>query len=131
MQHASREGAREALVVHLRAELFRALGDPTRLQVLSRLALAAEPLTVTEVSGCCGVHLSGVSRHLAILREAGVVAAAKEGREVRYRLEREALSGVLRGLADAVDRCAGACTETEGPVGACCPAPEREEKSER
>jgi ArsR family transcriptional regulator len=99
---------------HLRPELFRALGEPTRLRVLVRLALARGPATVTEVAGCCGVHLSGVSRHLACLREVGLVRAERSGREVRYELDREALTGALRGLADALDACAG---------GACCSTP--------
>ncbi len=98
---------------HLRPELFRALCDPTRLQVLGRLALASGPQTVTEVAGCCGVHLSGVSRHLACLRDAGVVTASKVGREVRYSLEREELTTALRGLADAIDAC--------GEGSECCP----------
>ena len=96
-----------ALRDQLRPELFRALSDPTRLQVLGRLALAAGPQTVTEVAGCCGVHISGVSRHLACLREAGVVTATKVGREVRYSLEREELTEALRGMADALEACGG------------------------
>ena len=93
---------------HLRPDLFRALCDPTRLRVLGRLAVAAGPQTVTEVAGCCGVHLSGVSRHLACLRDVGVVTAEKDGREVRYSLRREELTAALRGLADALDECAAA-----------------------
>ncbi len=107
----------EALERHLRPELFRALCDSTRLAVLGRLATAARPLTVTEVSGCCGVHLSGVSRHLAILREAGVVQAEKQGREVRYALDCALLAGALRGLADALEQCRAACCEP-GPLRA-------------
>jgi DNA-binding transcriptional ArsR family regulator len=94
---------------HLRPELFRALGDETRLTLLSRLTLAGEPLTVTEVSSCCGVHLSGVSRHLGILRAAGVVSAEKSGREVRYAVHCAELTKALRGLADAIDDCRAAC----------------------
>ena len=93
----------------LRPELFAALADPTRLILLCRMAVADGPRTVTELSSCCGVHLSGVSRHLAKLRDAGVIGAEKDGREVRYRLNREELSSTLRGLADALE--------------ACCPAP--------
>lgn len=103
----------EALRSHLRPELFRALCDPTRLRVLERLALAARPVTVTEVSGCCGVHLSGVSRHLVILRDAGVVEAQRRGREVLYALRPAELTATLRGLADAIDQCRRQC---EAPV---------------
>lgn len=85
--------------------LFRALGDPTRLTLLGRLAMASEPLTVTEVSSCCGVHLSGVSRHLKMLHGAGVVALERRGREVRYRLCCTHLSKVLRAVAAVLDGC--------------------------
>jgi DNA-binding transcriptional ArsR family regulator len=98
-----------ALEAGLSPELFKALCDPTRLSVVARLAVATAPLTVTEVSDCCGVHISGVSRHLAILRQAGVVTSEKHGREVRYTLEFGALAGALRGLADALDACRCAC----------------------
>lgn len=89
--------------------LFRALGDPTRLTLLGRLAMARDPLTVTEVADCCGVHLSGVSRHLKMLHDAGLLEAERRGREVRYRLRCDALAGTLREVADALDRCAASC----------------------
>ena len=98
-----------ALRSHLRPEVFRALADPTRLTLVARLAAAPGPLTVTEVAACCGVHLSGVSRHLAVLRGAGVVEAERSGREVRYRLDHRALVAALRGLADALEGCCGSC----------------------
>jgi len=107
------EVCREALSEHLRPELFRALCDPSRIAVICRLATAAGPLTVTEVADCCGVHISGVSRHLATLRDAGVVRADKRGREVRYRLDCEHLSTTLRGLAAAFDGCRAGCCQGE------------------
>ena len=96
-------GQLEALQVGLRAELFRSLADPVRLRVVERLALARAPMKVSEVRDCCGVHLSGVSRHLKTLRDAGVVEATKVGREVRYRLSRSDLIEQLRRLADALE----------------------------
>ncbi|MEW6073692.1 MAG: metalloregulator ArsR/SmtB family transcription factor [Planctomycetota bacterium] len=112
---------REGLGKYLCLELFRALGDPTRLQVLGRLALSAGPQTVTDVAGCCGVHLSGVSRHLACLRKAGVVDAVRRGREVRYSLKRAELSAALRRLADVLDACAGFGNGRGDPGGSGCP----------
>ena len=94
---------REDLAALLQAELFKSLADPVRLQVVERLALATEPKTVTDVQECCGVHLSGVSRHLRQLREVGVVRAEKQGREVRYSLRRAELVRRLRALADALE----------------------------
>lgn len=93
------------LETYLRPDLFRALADPTRLAVLARLACARGPLTVTEVSGCCGVHLSGVSRHLAALNVAGIVSVERSGREALYRLDAAALAATLRGFADALEEC--------------------------
>ncbi|MHC4938494.1 MAG: ArsR/SmtB family transcription factor [Planctomycetota bacterium] len=87
----------------LTAGVFRALGDETRLALIARLACAAEPMTVTEAADCCGVHLSGVSRHLAALRDAGLVIARKDGREVRYTLDRDAFHAV----AAALEGCCG------------------------
>ena len=84
-------------------KLFRALADPTRLAIVARLSCMAEPSTVTAISGCCGVHLSGVSRHLAMLRDAGLVRAQKNGREVRYSLNGAAAAVVLRELASTIE----------------------------
>jgi len=113
-----------ALVAHLRPEVFQALCDPTRLSLLARLATATGPLTVTEAAGCCGVHLSGTSRHLALLKSAGIVRAERTGREVRYELDCDALVGALRGLADAIEDCRAACCapgpKTKG-TGSCSP----------
>jgi ArsR family transcriptional regulator, arsenate/arsenite/antimonite-responsive transcriptional repressor len=94
-----------ALAAHLRPELFQALCEPVRLVLVARLATAASPLTVSEVAGCCGVHLSGVSRHLAVLKLAGVVRAERSGREVRYELAGDELVRALRGIADAIEEC--------------------------
>ncbi|NNL68138.1 MAG: helix-turn-helix transcriptional regulator, partial [Myxococcales bacterium] len=75
------------------------------------------PLTVTEASACCGIHFSGVSRHLTQLRRAGVVRAEKQGREVHYELEAGALVSTLRGVAGAIEQCwveAGRSLVSEG-----------------
>lgn len=102
---------------HLSPEMYRALGDPNRLALLVRLASATRPLTVTELGECCGVHISGVSRHLALMREAGLLEWSREGREVRYSLDLGNLTKKLRGLADAIEACRAACLENPS---SCC-----------
>jgi DNA-binding transcriptional ArsR family regulator len=115
---ASETKAREAGVARQWSpEVYRALGDPNRLALLVRLATAVRPLTVTELADCCGVHISGVSRHLSLLRGAGLVRSQRAGREVRYDLDLEAFTARLRGLADAVEACRNACRNTDP---ACC-----------
>lgn len=106
------ERCRDALVTHLDPDLFKALCDPKRLALLTRLAVAEEPMTVSQIATSSDVHLSGVSRHLHLLRQAGVLTADKDGREVRYQLNGQVLIGALRGLADALEDC---CTA----VGCC------------
>lgn len=100
-----------ALVKKLRPELFKAFADPSRIAVICRLATTAEPQTVTEIADCCGVHISGVSRHLATLRDAGVVRAKRRGREVLYHVDSEYVSQTLRDLAEVFDLCRAACCQ--------------------
>ena len=77
-------------------QLFRALADPTRLRLLNLMA-------DREICVCYLVEIlkssqPKVSRHLAYLRRAGIVAARREGKWMHYRLavpEDEAARGVL------------------------------------
>ena len=85
-------------------ELFKALSDSRRLTLLLRLCGTREALTVGELSDCCGVHLSGVSRHLSQLHRAGAIAVERKGREVLYRPNIKNLVSTLRGLADALSQ---------------------------
>ncbi len=97
----------------LRPEVFKALADETRLAVLARIAVAGRAMTVSEITDCCGIHLSGVSRHLQQLRQAGLVQAEKDGREVRYRLQADDVIVLLRGLADTLESCETNCCVEE------------------
>lgn len=84
---------------------FRALGDPNRVALMARLASCCESRTVSQLSACCPTDLSVVSRHLATLRDAGIVESEKRGREVFYRLRYDQLATTLRQMADAVEAC--------------------------
>jgi SAM-dependent methyltransferase len=57
--------------------LYRALGDEGRLRLLR--VLSRERLNVTELTGILGLAQSGVSRHLGLLKEAGLVEEEKDG----------------------------------------------------
>ena len=67
--------------------LFRLLGDGTRLRLLR--VLAQDRFNVSELTGILGVAQSGVSRHLGLLRDAGLVAEEREAGFVYYRLADE------------------------------------------
>ena len=90
-----------AVVSH---QLFRALGDPTRVRLLDLLAERCRACSVSELADCLDVDLSVVSRHLALLRAAGVLRATKTGRNVFYEIQFQALAETLRGIADTLER---------------------------
>lgn len=74
--------------------VFDALADPTRRAVLRAVADDG-PLSATELAARLPVTRQAVAKHLDLLRAAGLVSAAREGRDVRYRFD-------ARPLDDAV-----------------------------
>jgi ArsR family transcriptional regulator len=93
------------------AALFRLLGDAARLRLL-RL-LEAERLNVSELTSILGLAQSGVSRHLGLLRESGLVSEEREGGFTYFRIApavRDAANGfgplwaLLRAQFDAAAR---------------------------
>lgn len=84
--------------------LFRALADPTRLRCLLLLHREGE-LCVCELTHALGEIQPKISRHLAQLREAGIVADRRQGLWVHYRLHTGLpawAQEVLRATADGV-----------------------------
>lgn len=71
-------------ISQLEANFCAALSDPTRLLIL--YALNEGPHNVTELTVMLGVNQPTVSRHLKILRERGLVRAARQGTMVTYEL---------------------------------------------
>lgn len=67
-------------------DVFRAVADPTRRAVLETL-MHAEELTVTELAGRLDVGLPMLSRHLAVLRAAGLVRERRAGRHRLYGIQ--------------------------------------------
>ncbi len=65
--------------------VFVALADPTRRQLLERLAMG--PTTATGIAVGFPVTRQAVVKHLGALEVAGMVAKERHGREVHYRLE--------------------------------------------
>ena len=71
-------------VLELIAERFKALAEPARLRILSRLREGE--LTVGELVDATELSQANVSKHLRTLHAAGFVARRREGVHVRYRL---------------------------------------------
>lgn len=68
----------------LEASLCQALADPSRLRIVEELT--RQPRTISELVAALGLSQSTVSRHVALLRERGIVAATREGSSVVCRL---------------------------------------------
>jgi len=94
--------------VHVDVKVFKALSDPTRVAILGRMGRSNRPCTVSEIACCTPIDVSVVSRHLHLLRDAGLVTAERVGKEVRYALDCEAIGTSLREVAEAFEGCCGA-----------------------
>ena len=75
---------------------FRALADPTRRRILE--LLARRDLTAGEIAEEFPIAFASVSRHLSLLKEAGLVDAEREGQFIRYRLNTTVYQEVIRYL---------------------------------
>ena len=84
------------------ARIFVALGDPHR----QRIVLMFEPgerLTVGQIVAASPLSRSAVAHHLKVLREAGVLRARKEGKEVWYETEPAIVRAALAAVLDYLD----------------------------
>jgi DNA-binding transcriptional ArsR family regulator len=66
------------------AQIFAALGDPTRREVIRHLS--EQEMTATELAEHVPVTRQAITKHLAALEEVGLVVSERRGRENRYRL---------------------------------------------
>lgn len=82
------------------ARIFKSLGHPNRLIMAE--ALAHGPLCVCDLRRLVGGDLSTISRHLSVLKEAGVVADEKRGKNIFYVLTLPCLDIFLRCTGEAV-----------------------------
>jgi len=99
------------LSLTLKAKFFRGLADTSRLALLE--ALRSGEKSVSELVADTGLSQANASRHLACLKECGLVASRQEGRFVYYALADPRVEDVLRDaeriLADVAARV-HACT---------------------
>jgi DNA-binding transcriptional ArsR family regulator len=79
------------------APLFAALGDETRLALVTRLS-AGGAVSVTRLTAGSGVSRQAVSKHLRVLAGAGLVRGSRRGRESLWRLEPRRLDEARRSL---------------------------------
>jgi DNA-binding transcriptional ArsR family regulator len=74
--------------------LFKSLADPTRRAIFERLCRGGEQ-TVWMLTHHAGISQPAVSKHLGVLKHAGLVRDRRHGRETRYRAEPRALTPLI------------------------------------
>ncbi len=84
---------------------LRALGDPTRREILR--ALRAGDLTAGEIASRFPMTAASVSHHLSVLKEAGLVRAERDGRNLIYSLETTVFQEFLQQMMDLFGKEAG------------------------
>lgn len=79
-------------------DAFRALADPTRRAILDQLRAGSR--TSGEIAEQFGSSWPTISRHLSVLRDAGLISAEKDGQFMRYELATTVFQDVLARLAE-------------------------------
>lgn len=79
------------------ANVFAALGDPTRLKLVAVLC-AGGAFTIAQLTANTDISRQGVTKHLQVLALAGVVSNVKRGRERLWQLEPEQIAEAKRTL---------------------------------
>lgn len=84
------------------AQVFKALGDPVRLRLFHLLSLKNE-LCVCHLTEALNLPQSTVSRHLGVLRHAGLVKTRREGKWMHYRLAGATAKTFAQLISEQVD----------------------------
>ena len=82
------------------SDAFKALADPTRRRILRMLRDG--PLTSGEIAGRFDTSWPTVSRHLAVLRDAGLILSVRDGQQIIYELNTTVVEDVVNSLLDWV-----------------------------
>lgn len=76
---------KENMMLNAKANIFKALGHPTRLRIAEQLQDGEK--CVCEFVDEIGTDFSTVSKHLSVLKQAGIIESEKRGKQVFYRLK--------------------------------------------
>jgi DNA-binding transcriptional ArsR family regulator len=76
------------------ASIFAALGDPVRLAIVARLSCDGPLPTIALTQSAGGVSRQGVTKHLLVLEQAGLVSSDRVGRDRQWRIEAQRLAAL-------------------------------------
>jgi DNA-binding transcriptional ArsR family regulator len=77
-------------------DVFKALSDPTRREILE--LLKSRPRTSGEIAEAFPSSWPTISRHLAVLRDADLIVATRDGQHIRYELNTSVVQDVVQRL---------------------------------
>jgi DNA-binding transcriptional ArsR family regulator len=97
-----RAGASAHAALERSATVFAALGDETRLRLVARLSRGG-PASIAHLTEGAGVTRQAVSKHLHVMRDAGLVVDERRGRESLWSLRRRRIEDARRAL-DSISR---------------------------
>ena len=89
-------------LVELIARRFRAIGEPMRIRLLDRLRDGEA--TVGELSEATSASQQNISKHLAVLADAGILGRRKEGNRVYYRIVDEGVFALCEQVCGSVQQ---------------------------
>ena len=101
-------------LVELIARRFRAIGEPMRIKLLDRLRDGEA--TVNELSAAIGASQQNVSKHLALLAEAGILGRRKDGNRVYYRISDEGVFKLCEDVCGSIQEQLASLSELVGEV---------------
>jgi DNA-binding transcriptional ArsR family regulator len=79
--------------------MIKAISHPMRLAILAYLG-KGEELSVTEIHNLLNIEQSSASHHLGILKDKGILASVRKGKNTRYYLKRKNLSMLVRCISE-------------------------------
>lgn len=85
----------------LYSKLFKAFGDKSRLRIIA--IVAAKEVTVNDITEKVGLSQPTVSRHLAILKDAGIVIDRRDKQRIFYSLNKDSVQACCIGFCDCLE----------------------------
>ena len=100
-----------------RADVIKAMAHPTRLFLVEELSRGEQ--CVCDLTAMVGADISTVSRHLAVLRQAGILSSERKGQQIFYRLETPCVLGFFDCIEGVLNPEAAAEARRSAPRCGC------------
>lgn len=101
LPHSMRVLNNDYRLATLKAEVLKTLSHPIRLYIVE--VLAKGEMCVCELNRLVDVDHSTISKHLSVLKKAGVVSSRKEGLKVFYRLEAPCIVDFIKCISNVIE----------------------------